>query len=121
MDDGWAGSGLEAGWKRAGSGLADARASVCSCRPGVTELTMRPSEQPAFVRRCFPAACLADAATQSLLADDAPPPNTRELGWHCRPGTCAPSPVEAVKPGSHGRRWAQVGELSRVLSSRGVV
>ena len=78
-------------------GLADARASVCSYRLGVTELTRLQAASGGadvaeratrFRAAVLLSACLADAATQSLLADDRP--TVRELGWHDRLGTCGP-------------------------------
>ena len=64
MGDDSAGSGLELGWKR----LADARASVCSDRPGVTGLSVQGC--PAGLSLL--AACLASAAKQSLLGRGRP-------------------------------------------------
>ena len=48
MGDDSAGSGLELGWKR----LADARASVCSDRPGVTGLSVQGCPAGLSVQAC---------------------------------------------------------------------
>ena len=79
------------------TGLADARASVCSYRLGVTELTrLQAASGGADVAERatrFRAAVLSlrllgGRSHPSLLADDGP--TTRELGWHYRLGTCGP-------------------------------
>ena len=108
MGDDSAGSGLELGWKRAGRcagvGLLRSarrgRAVLQGCPAGLSLL----------------AACLASAAKQHCWPRTAAPPLERLDGIQ----PPVHRPVEAVKPGSRGRRCLGEASLSRALFSRGV-